>query len=120
MLKVRLSNVEGAEEGLYAIRDIAKGEIVAFYNGVNKGIVIHAPINVLLRSAYRRSMDQKRIGKHLDTRFLLTRMNNGVKELIFQVSSSTLKTTVQLLATKSITILSTTAQNGSLSILAMA
>ena len=32
VLKVRLSNVEGAEEGLHAIRDIAKGEIVAFYN----------------------------------------------------------------------------------------
>ena len=33
-LKVRKSLVDGGGEGLYAVRDIEKDEIVAFYNGV--------------------------------------------------------------------------------------
>jgi len=32
--KVQKSQVEGGGEGLYAVRDIEKGEVVAFYNGV--------------------------------------------------------------------------------------
>ena len=35
IIKVRTSQVEGGGEGLYAKRDIKKGEIVAFYNGVS-------------------------------------------------------------------------------------
>ena len=33
-MQVLDSVVQGGGEGLYAVRDIVKGEIVAFYNGV--------------------------------------------------------------------------------------
>merc|ERR1711874_626854 len=33
-VEVRFSQVEGGGEGLYARRNVAKGEIVAFYNGI--------------------------------------------------------------------------------------
>ena len=36
--QVRFSQVEGGGEGLYARRNLAKGEIVAFYNGVSTSI----------------------------------------------------------------------------------
>ena len=36
--QVRSSQVEGGGEGLYARRNLAKGEIVAFYNGVSTSI----------------------------------------------------------------------------------
>ena len=36
--QVRFSQVEGGGEGLYARRNIAKGEIVAFYNGVSASL----------------------------------------------------------------------------------
>lgn len=33
--EVRSSQLEGGGEGLFAVRDITKGEVVAFYNGVS-------------------------------------------------------------------------------------
>lgn len=36
MCEVRASAVEGGGEGLFAVRDITKGEVVAFYNGVSR------------------------------------------------------------------------------------
>ena len=33
--QVRSSQLEGGGEGLFAVRDITKGEVVAFYNGVS-------------------------------------------------------------------------------------
>ena len=36
MCEVRGSNVPGGGEGLFAVRNINKGEIVAFYNGVSE------------------------------------------------------------------------------------
>ena len=47
--QVRSSQVDGGGEGLYARRNLAKGEIVAFYNGVllyfmvNPGITTNIP-----------------------------------------------------------------------------
>ena len=37
--QVRFSQVEGGGEGLYARRNLVKGEIVAFYNGVSASII---------------------------------------------------------------------------------
>ena len=34
LLQVQRSHVSGGGEGLYAVRDVEKEEIVAFYNGV--------------------------------------------------------------------------------------
>ena len=36
IFQVKKSLVDGGGEGLYAVRDIAKDEIVAFYNGVGR------------------------------------------------------------------------------------
>ena len=39
--EVRSSYVEAGGEGLFAVRNIARGEIVAFYNGVRPRYTIH-------------------------------------------------------------------------------
>ena len=39
IVQVLDSVVEGGGEGLYAVRNITKGEIVAFYNGVSTTVL---------------------------------------------------------------------------------
>ena len=47
-IQVRSSQVDGGGEGLYAQRNLAKGEIVAFYNGVLFAFVVSPGITTLL------------------------------------------------------------------------
>ena len=46
--QVRSSQVDGGGEGLYARRNLAKGEIVAFYNGVLFDFMVNPSITTLL------------------------------------------------------------------------
>ena len=47
-IQVRSSQVDGGGEGLYARRNLAKGEIVAFYNGVLFDFMVNPSITTLL------------------------------------------------------------------------
>ena len=47
-IQVRSSQVDGGGEGLYARRNLVKGEIVAFYNGVLFDFVVNSGITTLL------------------------------------------------------------------------
>ena len=37
MVEVRVSRVEGAEEGLFSRRNVKAGTVMAFYNGIRQG-----------------------------------------------------------------------------------
>ena len=43
-IQVRSSQVDGGGEGLYARRNLVKGEIVAFYNGVSFDLMVNPSI----------------------------------------------------------------------------
>ena len=52
--QVRSSQVDGGGEGLYARRNLAKGEIVAFYNGVLFDFMVNPGITTdLLNDAFQ-------------------------------------------------------------------
>ena len=48
-IQVRSSQVDGGGEGLYARRNLVKGEIVAFYNGVLYDFVVNPGITTSLQ-----------------------------------------------------------------------
>ena len=47
-IQVRSSQVDGGGEGLYARRNLVKGEIVAFYNGVLFAFMVNPGITTNL------------------------------------------------------------------------
>ena len=47
-IQVRSSQVDGGGEGLYARRNLVKGEIVAFYNGVSFDLMVNPSITTSL------------------------------------------------------------------------
>ena len=79
---MRSSQVEGGGEGLYAKRDIKKGEVVSFYNGVLMFVNIISKTQYAFRFVSPQLMvGQQRIGRPLVTRYLPTLMNNGERGL---------------------------------------
>ena len=52
-IQVRSSQVDGGGEGLYARRNLVKGEIVAFYNGVLFDFIVNPGTTNLLNVAFQ-------------------------------------------------------------------
>ena len=52
-IQVRSSQVDGGGEGLYARRNLVKGEIVGFYNGVLFDFIVNPGTTNLLNVAFQ-------------------------------------------------------------------
>ena len=64
--------MEGGGEGLYAMRDVEKDEIVAFYNGVGSqgGSAVDVSVNFPFRCDCHTNLGRRKTGKLLRTKYL--------------------------------------------------